>query len=74
MSDVPAIHYSNWSQQPDVWLACGRWTTPAWSQGDGLDAGIYEEDDGDLYTFEHFDRVNCEACLAAVREGTAEPR
>lgn len=26
MSDV--IHYSNWSSQPNIFLACGIWTTP----------------------------------------------
>lgn len=56
-------HYSDWAQQPDVRLACGQMTTPAWSPTRAdLPTGVYETDEGDLYTFERTDLVTCESC------------
>ena len=72
MSDI--VHYSSWSQQPDVWLACGQWTTPAYTQRDDLAVGVYEADGGDLYTFEPLGRVSCQGCLTSIDEGRTEPR
>ena len=56
------VHYSDWAQQPDVRLACGRMTTTAWSPRPGLPGRVYEEDGGDLYTFERTELVTCPGC------------
>lgn len=67
------VHYSDWAQQPDVELVCGRWTTPAWEfVPDGpLPEGVYRGDNGDLYTFSHWDLVTCQECLG--KRGHAGP-
>ncbi len=60
-----AIHWSNWSQQPDVHLAHGEFTTPAWRDWraeDGLPEGVYHADNGSLYTFNR-ESANCRRCL-----------
>lgn len=58
------VHHSDWAQQPDIRLTCGRWTLPAWETDDPpLFAGVYREERGDLYTFSQRDRVTCPECL-----------
>ncbi|HET9893178.1 MAG TPA: hypothetical protein VFQ42_22060 [Mycobacterium sp.] len=56
------LHWCHWSQQPDIGLSCGRMTVPAWGQLEPSAPGVYVEDEGDLYTFEHADLVNCDGC------------
>jgi len=63
-SSTPEVHYSDWSQQPDVHFACGVWTTPAWTQTHvDLPKLVYEDDEGRLYTFQRHELVTCQACL-----------
>jgi hypothetical protein len=69
--DPNTVHYSEWAQQPDIRLACGRMTTPAWIQRDRLPERVYQTDDGDLYTFERKELVTCTACLATLDERDA---
>lgn len=61
------IHYSDYSSQPDVKLACGRWTIPSWNTNSNITPGIYLEDAGELYTFEHVEKVTCPACILYIR-------
>jgi len=64
MSD---IHLCNWSQQPDVQIACdGSWTTPAirFQKAEQAATGIkdvHKADDGRLYTFDRRN-VTCPKC------------
>lgn len=61
------VHYSDWAQQPDIHLACGRWTLPAWETDDPpLFTGIYREERGGLYTFSQLDRVTCPECRGKI--------
>lgn len=62
------VHNSDWTNQPDVHLLCGRWTTPAWSQRDGLPQYVYEEDGGELYTFEREDLITYPDCLQLMQK------
>lgn len=64
------LHYCNWSSQPNVELACGLWTTPAWRQPLCLapDVILAEDEHGEdrlFYTlYESDDRVDCPGCVA----------
>lgn len=67
------VHYSDYASQPDIKLACGRWTVPAWAEDTrALPVGIYLGDEGDLYTFERTDKVNCSECLKYLRAKEAK--
>lgn len=72
--DPNTVHYSYEAFQPDVHLRCGRWTTPAWSPRAGLPDLVYQCDEGDLYTFERMDLVNCEECKALQADRDAIER
>jgi hypothetical protein len=64
------IHLSDWASQPDVRIACDQYYgTPAYRQTiepSTLPEGVYELDDGRLYTFddELNGSVTCPACVA----------
>lgn len=67
------VHICIWSSQPDIWIACGRWTTPAWwKPRPKLPRDIYWDDDRKKYTFEK-ELGNCEACKKAIIEGKGYP-
>lgn len=59
------VHWCNWSSQPDIGIACGRWTRPAWHQQSKAEP--YLDDDGALYAFDDM-LVTCSACLVLVEE------
>lgn len=62
-------HYCDWASQPNLHFVCGISTTPKWgAQPEGLPVGVYQEDDGDLYTFSRVTYVDCETCLAGLDE------
>lgn len=65
-AELPLVHYSDWAQQPDVRLACDRWTTPSWNQPDDLPEYVYQEDGGELYTFARTDLVTCLKCRVHI--------
>ena len=56
------IHLCNWSQQPDIKIACsGKYTQPSRSNNTYNISGIYEDLEGELYTFDK-ELVSCEEC------------
>lgn len=65
------VHYCDWAQEPEIHLACGKWTIPAWGKaskthpasGLSLPDGIFMEVGGGLYTFDKEQQINCEKCL-----------
>lgn len=64
------VHYSDYSSQPDIRLACDRWTTPAWDNEkppNSSEFGIYLGEEGELYTFERTDKITCPDCLKYLR-------
>lgn len=62
------VHYSDYASQPDIHLACDRWTIPAWGEPSSSILGIYLEDErGEFYTFERTDKVTCPGCLKYLR-------
>lgn len=71
---VVPVHFSAWSQQPDVRIECDQsFGTPAWGQPPEQPVGVYRLDDGRLYTFSK-SKVTCEACKARMTtQGDEEP-
>ncbi len=70
------VHLSDWSQQPDVRIACTQqYGTPAWkgtpADRPNLPKGVYSLDidggprEGVLYTFDTA-KVTCQRCKNAV--------
>lgn len=65
---IPAprkVHWCNWAGQPDIGIACGRWTTPAHRQPHKDEP--YLDDHGALYAFNDM-LVTCSACLVLAEE------
>jgi len=78
------VHWSNWSQQPDVKIACGGWTTPLWGHDKAspppLDAGLHYAyspipsvlsgggQEPLVYTFDKT-KVTCPACKTEAGQG-----
>lgn len=63
-----SVHYCNWANQPYVQIMCSG--VNEYASKSKLPVGIYETDDGSLYTFEE-EKVTCEACkktLQALKE------
>jgi len=61
---MTTVHYSDWSSQPEVRIACTQTSSiPAWAQPRRVD--VYLLEDGRYYTFnKHV--VDCAACIALV--------
>lgn len=63
------VHWSDWAGQPDIKIACGGWTTPAWKgtpQWFEPHNDTHPGHDGRAYTFAHFaaeaSRITCAEC------------
>jgi hypothetical protein len=66
MAEPDLVHFSDWSQQPDVRVLCDQtYSRPAWGQPWGLAAGVFALEDSRLYTFEQ-GAVTCPQCLEAL--------
>ena len=69
----PVIHYCGWSSQPDICIACGKWTTPKWNnKQEPLFKHVYLDDEDELYTFEK-KLVTCGDCLKLIKDGYKGP-
>jgi hypothetical protein len=57
------IHLCDYASQPDIHLVCtNTWTIPKWCPDPNApDTGVYESDEGLLYTFEK-SLVSCPEC------------
>lgn len=86
---VPLVHSCDWASQPDIHIRCSdRWTTPAWTQPEGLPEGVHLDESGSLYTFADKawmdpdsgavlpTKVTCPRCheMAEKGEGYREPK
>ena len=63
---LPLLHWCNWASQPDIGLACGRWTTPEWIQPLVLAPGVFMDDGGEFYTFDDREDVDCPGCCLVM--------
>ena len=56
------VHLCDWGSQPTIRIACDQSCDRAgWTQRGDLPEGVYNRDDGCLYTFTD-ELVTCEAC------------
>lgn len=61
---MSVIHLCDYASQPSIQILCDQsWTTPNWGPGGGKTSteGVYESDDGRLYTFNP-ELMTCPAC------------